>query len=608
MKQRMWVLVVLGVVLAVSIGQADIIVNEIMQNPSAVSDSDGEWFEIYNSSDMEMNLNGWMFADAGGDTFVVATDLWVGGGAYLVFGNNADANTNGGVTVDYEYANWYLSNSTDEVIVFDASGALVDEAWYDGGAEWPDPSGASMQLTDWTLDNNVGANWLEADLPFGDGDFGTPGALNEWEGGGEPVPATIEEIQTGVYGEGDLVIVTGIVTQGHGTVHTSYVDVYVQDESGYGIMVYDGDPALGEGLDLGDEVEITGEISQYFDTTELINWTFSEISTGNDLPAPITFTTGEFPSQIPWEGVYAELSGELMNEPGAPDESFNITLDDGSGEATVRVWADTEIDMTGFAVGDMLTIRGTVDTYFGECQLQPALQSQIESEPAGPVSLDLIPTQTVVPAEGGNVYYDAHLVSTLPNAYAGVQYWTLVEAPNGNTYGPLYTVNFTLAPFMDITVEDLVQSVPDYAPAGEYTHIGRVGYPAYYVEDSFTFTKEGEAAGSMNLDGWHAGGWSLAGDASEVVTVPSDYALAEPYPNPFNPAANVTVSLPQSAELTVQVFNVMGRQVAELANGQFEAGTHTLTLDGSSLSSGVYFVKATVPGELDAVRKVTLMK
>ena len=68
----------------------------------------------------------------------------------------------------------------------------------------------------------------------------------------------------------------------------------------------------------------------------------------------------------------------------------------------------------------------------------------------------------------------------------------------------------------------------------------------------------------------------------------------------------MSIGLP--AELKVLVFNVMGQQVAELANGSFNAGLQTFTINGSNLASGIYFVRATVPGDLNQVQKVMLVR
>jgi predicted extracellular nuclease len=158
-----------------------LVINEIIQNPSAVGDASGEWFEIYNPTANPVDIDGWTISDNGSDSHVINNGgpLIVPAGGYLVLGNNADAMTNGGVTVDYEYSGIALANGDDEVILTDASANEVDRVEYDGGPNFPDPNGASMALADPALDNNVAANWCEASTPFGDGDFGTPGAAND---------------------------------------------------------------------------------------------------------------------------------------------------------------------------------------------------------------------------------------------------------------------------------------------------------------------------------------------------------------------------------------------------------------------------------------------
>jgi Secretion system C-terminal sorting domain/Immune inhibitor A-like, MAM domain/Carboxypeptidase regulatory-like domain len=100
----------------------------------------------------------------------------------------------------------------------------------------------------------------------------------------------------------------------------------------------------------------------------------------------------------------------------------------------------------------------------------------------------------------------------------------------------------------------------------------------------------------------------VADEEATVVGLPTSFAMGTAYPNPFNPTANVSISLPEAANLTISVFNVMGQQVATLASGQYQAGVHNFVIDGSNLSSGLYFIQAQVPGELHNVQKITLMK
>jgi predicted extracellular nuclease len=159
----------------------NIVINEILQNPSAVSDSAGEWFELYNADAVGVDIDGWTVEDNDIDSFVINNGgpLVIPAGGYLVLGNNADSGTNGGVVVDYQYTGMFLSNSADELVLRDTGGEEVDRVEYDGGPTFPDPNGASMSLKDPALDNNVGANWCEATTPFGAGDLGTPGAAND---------------------------------------------------------------------------------------------------------------------------------------------------------------------------------------------------------------------------------------------------------------------------------------------------------------------------------------------------------------------------------------------------------------------------------------------
>jgi predicted extracellular nuclease len=160
-----------------------IVINEIMQNPSRVNDNAGEWFELHNPTDADVDINGWTIKDNDLDSHVIDNGgpLLIAPGDYLVLGNNADSATNGGVQVDYEYpGNWYLANGADEVVLLDADLNEIDRVEYDGGPEFPDPNGASMALIAPDLDNNVGANWYEENVvQYGVGDYGTPG----WENG-----------------------------------------------------------------------------------------------------------------------------------------------------------------------------------------------------------------------------------------------------------------------------------------------------------------------------------------------------------------------------------------------------------------------------------------
>jgi hypothetical protein len=160
----------------------DVVINEIMQNPSAVADSEGEWLELYNASPMPIDLNGWVLSDADSDQHIIDNGgpLNIAPGGYLLLGNNPDPITNGGVPIDYAYGTALnLANGSDELILTAPDSVEVDRVAWDNGMTFPDPDGASMSLQLPAQDNNDGANWCVAMTPYGDGDFGTPGGLND---------------------------------------------------------------------------------------------------------------------------------------------------------------------------------------------------------------------------------------------------------------------------------------------------------------------------------------------------------------------------------------------------------------------------------------------
>ena len=88
---------------------------------------------------------------------------------------------------------------------------------------------------------------------------------------------------------------------------------------------------------------------------------------------------------------------------------------------------------------------------------------------------------------------------------------------------------------------------------------------------------------------------------------PSGFALLGNYPNPFNPATTIQYSMPSTTNLTIDVIDIMGRQVATLHNGVQVAGVHTLNWDASKAASGIYLIRMQTGSQV-FIRKVTLLK
>ena len=91
-------------------------------------------------------------------------------------------------------------------------------------------------------------------------------------------------------------------------------------------------------------------------------------------------------------------------------------------------------------------------------------------------------------------------------------------------------------------------------------------------------------------------------------TLPLFYTMSPAYPNPFNSSTRLNILLPEAGHVEIAVYNIIGQRVAVLAGDRFEEGYHRFTFDASNLSSGIYFIRATVSGRWDIMRKVVLLK
>lgn len=89
--------------------------------------------------------------------------------------------------------------------------------------------------------------------------------------------------------------------------------------------------------------------------------------------------------------------------------------------------------------------------------------------------------------------------------------------------------------------------------------------------------------------------------------LPVDFALLQNYPNPFNPSTVIRYQLAETSQVLVEVFDAVGRRVAQLVNESKPMGSHSVDFDASSLSSGVYIVRMQAGGFVDT-QKMVLMK
>jgi hypothetical protein len=96
-------------------------------------------------------------------------------------------------------------------------------------------------------------------------------------------------------------------------------------------------------------------------------------------------------------------------------------------------------------------------------------------------------------------------------------------------------------------------------------------------------------------------------DIVELEITPSVFSLSQNYPNPFNPVTKIKYSIPQSSNVVVKVFDVLGDEVTTLVNEQKQAGTYELAWNGENVPSGVYFYQLKA-GSFIKTKKMILLR
>jgi len=395
------------------------------------------------------------------------------------------------------------------------------------------------------------------------------------------------------------------------------------------LLTIPGVPMLYAGQEVGeetmrDQIDWNGDTNNMYEHYETLLWARNNLKgmTG-DYEWYLWNTSGDnvFSYARYWDGEPIPIMtlnlSDSFHYTVVPLPTTSWGIDPGTTYTLTELFSGDHWQVTG---ADMVQLETGLDPYQSKLFV---LSDQVEGP--GDITLSLVPEGTTTfPVSGGTLMYGA-VINNRTGSMLQRQAWTMVELPNGSPYGPTMLTNVNL-PAGLITATGLTQNLPAMAPAGQYLFIGNIGlFNPLNPEatDSFGFYKQAAVAGVLSADvgaldlaNWSASEWDLNDDEAIVTTessssdseLPTEFKFEQAYPNPFNPSTTIRVALPQTSDLTVTVYNVMGQQVAELANGRFNAGTHTFTFDASDLASGLYFVRATVPGHLEEVQKTVLIR
>jgi len=103
-------------------------------------------------------------------------------------------------------------------------------------------------------------------------------------------------------------------------------------------------------------------------------------------------------------------------------------------------------------------------------------------------------------------------------------------------------------------------------------------------------------------------GWNGTTEVEKQGESPCAFNVSQNYPNPFNPTTTIEFSLAEKSKVLLKVYDILGREVALLLNGEFNAGkVHQVKFDGSRLPSGIYLYRLETGKNL-LVKKLVLMK
>lgn len=122
----------------------------------------------------------------------------------------------------------------------------------------------------------------------------------------------------------------------------------------------------------------------------------------------------------------------------------------------------------------------------------------------------------------------------------------------------------------------------------------------------------GQVAGQNSLDNttewlYYRYDFDIPTDVNDPSVVVDKFELAQNYPNPFNPSTTINFSLAKSSDVSLKVYDMLGKEVATIVNGSMNQGSHQVTFDASDLASGLY-VYTIRTADFVSSKKMMLMK
>ena len=150
-----------------------------------------------------------------------------------------------------------------------------------------------------------------------------------------------------------------------------------------------------------------------------------------------------------------------------------------------------------------------------------------------------------------------------------------------------------------------VNSQTDWQVVGFVPGFGTTTEPKSYsfVDENLSSGKYQYRLKQIDFDG----SFEYSNIVEVEVMITKDYSLSQNYPNPFNPATLISFSIPNDEFVSLRIYDVLGREFAQIINERRSAGTYQIEFNGAALNSGVYYYTLTA-GSYTETKKMMIIK